>query len=213
MSRKKLQRFAETEKFPNLAQVHQPDIKEKLADFLEDNNSIILELACGKGAYTLALAKKLPHIKFIGIDIQGERLWSGAKQAIEQNLKNVFFLRIQIENLAEYFTKNSINEILITFPDPFPREKQLRKRLTSYRFLEIYKQLIKEDGLIHLKTDDENLFDFSVETIQNFGGTIKTNTKDIYSKINIDPILEIKTYYEHMHLKAGKKINYLKFSL
>lgn len=212
MPRRKLQRFAEAENFPNIAQVHQPGIKDKLAGFLESDGPVVLELACGKGAYTIALAERLPHIKFIGIDIQGERLWAGAKTALEKKLNNVFFLRIQIENLTEYFKQNSINEILITFPDPFPREKQLRKRLTSYRFLEIYKELLKEGGLIHLKTDDESLFDFSVETVKEFGGNIQTNTKDIYAQKNIDPILEIKTVYENMHLKAGKKINYLKFT-
>ena len=138
MSRQKLQRFAELGTFKNVTEFNQADAKNKLKNFLDNNQEIILELACGKGDYSLALAQKYPNKKIIGIDIQGERIWYGASQALDKKLDNLFFLRMQIESLEEFFTKHTVSEIWITFPDPFPRERKIKKMLTSPRFLEIY---------------------------------------------------------------------------
>ena len=213
MPKKKLERFTELDKLKNVAQVNQIDLKEKLNKFLLGEQNIILELACGKGDYSLALAQKFPHQKIIGIDIQGERLWSGATKAQEKKLDNIFWLRLQIENRLEYFTKQSISEIWITFPDPFPRDKQIKKRLTSPRFLEIYKKILAPGALLHLKTDDLNLFDYSVNTINDQGGEIIEQVKNIYAQKSISDLLKIKTDFEKKHLQAGKSIHYLKFKL
>ncbi|MBT4209610.1 MAG: tRNA (guanosine(46)-N7)-methyltransferase TrmB [Candidatus Komeilibacteria bacterium] len=213
MSRQKLQRFAELATFKNVAQFNQADAKNKLKDFLDGNQEIILELACGKGDYSLALAKKYPNKKIIGVDIQGERIWYGAGQALDKKLDNLFFLRMQIESLEEFFTKHSISEIWITFPDPFPRERQIKKRLSSPRFLNIYKNILIANGLIHLKTDDLNLFDYSIITIKNNKGEIIEEIRNIYKQKKLKEILKTKTDFEKKHLKAGRSIHYLKFKL
>jgi len=213
MPKKKLQRFAELDKFKNVAQVNQVDAKEKLNKFLAGDEKIILELACGKGDYSLALAQKFQTQKIIGIDIQGERIWYGAKKSQEKKLNNLFWLRIQIENLEEYFKKNSIAEIWITFPDPFPREKQSKKRLTSPRFLDIYKNVLIPKARLHLKTDDQNLFDYSIQSIFDTKGSILEQINNIYKQKNLPEILKVKTDFERKHLKNGKSINYLKFQL
>ncbi|MBT6691658.1 tRNA (guanosine(46)-N7)-methyltransferase TrmB [Candidatus Parcubacteria bacterium] len=211
MPRKKIQRFKELEKLSNVAQLSQTDAKQKLQNFL-NNSKPTLELACGKGEYTIALAERFPDMKFIGIDVQGERIWYGAKQALDKKLDNVFFLRVQIEDLQKYFTDNSIAEIWITFPDPFPRKKQIKKRLTSPRFLQIYKHLLQAKGLVNLKTDDESLFDYSVEMAEAIGANIITHIKDIYNQRVSLHLLDIQTYYEKIHLEKGATINYLKFN-
>ncbi|MFA6307475.1 MAG: tRNA (guanosine(46)-N7)-methyltransferase TrmB [Patescibacteria group bacterium] len=213
MSRQKLKKFAELDKFANVAQFNRPDIKNKLNDFLLGKHQIILELGCGRGEYSLALAKKEKTAKIVSIDIQGERLWAGARQAQIEKLDNILFLRIQIEDLLEYFFPKSITEIWITFPDPYPRDKQIKKRLTSPRFLDVYKKILINNAVLHLKTDDLNLFDYSIESIINHKGKIIKKIKNIYKAKNIPKILKIKTEFEKKHLKAGKTINYLKFSL
>lgn len=213
MSRKKLQKFAETEKLPNIIQLHQSDHKNKLNNFLSEKKDIILELACGRGEYTIALTKLNPSKKIIGIDIQGERLWFGAKYALENEIDNALFLRIQIEDIAKYFSENSISEIWITFPDPFPKKSQIKKRLTSPKFLKLYKNILKNNGLIHLKTDDKNLYDYSLKTVQDFAGQIKQQIKDIHNQNQLPEILKIETRFEKKHKLAGKKIYYLNFSL
>ncbi|PLX25922.1 tRNA (guanosine(46)-N7)-methyltransferase TrmB [Candidatus Parcubacteria bacterium] len=210
MARKKLQRFAEIDKLPNVAQAGDLDIKEKIKKFVTDA-PLVLELACGRGEYTTSMAKLFPDKQFIGIDIQGERIWYGAKEAKEQRLKNVLFLRIQVENLEEYFGKRSIDEIWITFPDPYPRKKQIKKRLTSPRFLQLYKDLLKKEGSVNLKTDDLNLFVYSKESTNDFGTKIIEEIEDIYKKRPKNKLLYIKTYFEKKHIRAKKTINYLKF--
>jgi len=213
MPRKKLQRFAELRNFNNVAENNQAQAKLKLKKFLAKNKDIILELACGKGEYALALAQKYQRKKIIGIDIQGERLWFGAKFAQENKIQNIFFLREQIENLENYFTKNSISQIWITFPDPRPKKSQSKKRLTSPRFLKIYQNILKNKSTIHLKTDDDNLFAYSQQSVLDFGGKIKKEMKNIYQNPSIDELLKIPTYYEKIQLKKGKIIHYLEFSL
>ena len=212
MPKKKLQRFAELDTLANVAQISQNDIKKKLQGFLTEK-PLILELGCGRGEYTISLAKQYPEKQFIGVDIQGERLWFGAKYALEKKLKNVMFLRLQVENLAEYFENNSITEIWITFPDPFPRKRQIKKRLTSPRFLELYQQTLEKDGSVHLKTDDFNLFTYSQESVKDFGEQILEKIDNNHSDNHKGLHLDTKTYYEKIHLQGGKAIYYLKFSL
>lgn len=211
MPRKKLQRFKELNRFPNVVQVTQRNFKKKLKSFLAHKKKTILELGCGKGEYTLALAKMFPDKKFIGLDIQGERLWFGAKTALAEKLNNVFFLRVQAENLLSYFPKKSIEEIWLTFPDPYPTKRQAKKRLTSPTFLKIYKTLLQPNGLVHLKTDDAQLFASSLKNIQREGIKLVKKIKNLYHRRRVDPILSIKTCYENKHLNNGKKINYLAF--
>jgi len=211
MPRKKLQRFAELDTLPNVVQKDNNDLKKKLAEFIK-NNKLVLELGCGRGEYTIFLAKLHPDQKFIGIDIQGERIWYGAKQAAEEKLDNIMFVRMQIEDLLEYFPKNSISKIWITFPDPYPRDKQIKKRLTSPRFLAMYKEICQDKAEINLKTDDKDFFLYSKASVKSFGGEILEASEDIYRK-KYNGYPDIQTYYEKIHLKKGKKINYLKFKL
>ena len=212
MPRKKLQRFIELKNFSNVAEINQADANIKIKKFLGKDKDVILELACGKGEYSLALAQKYKAKKIIGIDIQGERIWFGAKYAIDNQIGNVFFLREQIENLEKYFKANSISEIWITFPDPQAKKSKIKKRLTSPRFLKIYKNILKKNGKINLKTDDQQFFDYSLQSALDNGAKINKKIEDIYAQAKINRLLKIRTYYESIHLKKGRKINYLKFS-
>ncbi len=212
MPRKKLQKFAESARMKNILQLQNPKVKSELDDFLGKNQTIILELGCGRGEYTLALAEKFPRKKIIGIDIQGERLWHGAKIAGEKRLDNALFLRIQAEDLEKYFAQNTIEEIWLTFPDPYPKKSQSKKRLTSSRFLKIYQKILKPQGIIHLKTDNKNLFDYSQETILANDYQILEQISDLHLQKELSPELAIVTFYEKIHLAQGKQIHYLKFA-
>lgn len=212
MPRKKLQRFVELKNFSNVAEINQADANVKIKKFLGKNTDIILELACGKGEYSLALAQKYKAKKIIGVDIQGERIWFGAKYAKDNQIDNVFFLREQIENLEKYFKPYSISEIWITFPDPQIKKSQIKKRLTSPRFLKIYKNILNNTGKVNLKTDDQKFFDYSVQSVLDNGAKINKKIEDIYATAKIGELLKIQTYYELIHLKKGRKINYLSFS-
>jgi len=213
MTVKKLQRFAELATFPNVFQ-NPAGMKghwNKL--YFKNDHLITLELACGKGEYTLELAKRFPYQNFIGIDIKGARLWRGAKTALEQNLNNVAFLRIPIEKITEYFAQNEIEEIWITFPDPFPRKGKAKKRLTSPRFLNLYRQILRPGGLVHLKTDDMNLFDYTLETLNQERLAVVEVVDSLYNGRIYDEILTIMTTYERKHLQAGRTIRYLRFRI
>ena len=182
-------------------------------EFFKNNNPVVLELACGKGEYTVNLAQMFPEKNFIGIDYKGNRIWRGAKTAIEENITNVGFLRIQIENLVDYFGENEIDEIWITFPDPQPQISREKKRLTSSRFLNLYKQMLKPGGFINLKTDNDGLHAYTAEKIEELGLKLHIKTEDLYHSPYADEVLNIKTYYEKKYLKDNKNINYLKYSL
>lgn len=210
MPRNKLKKFTELETFNNVAQESQKNCKTKLQKFLATPNDIILELACGKGEYTNGLAKMFPKKNFVGVDIQGERLWHGAKNATKSNLNNVFFLRTQIESIEKYIKKDTISEIWITFPDPFPKKSQIKKRLSSPRFLNIYKNISTKNAYLNIKTDDDNFYLYSLESLANFGAKISKNIENIYKTNNIDNILAIQTYYEKKHLANNKKIHYIR---
>lgn len=214
MGKDKLRRFAEIATFHNVKQLDEGKVLKGNWNISQFNNKnpVILELACGKGEYTVNLAKLFPEKNFIGIDYKGNRIWRGAKTAIEENIPNVAFLRIQIENLLDYFEENEISEIWITFPDPQPQDSREKKRLTFPKFLERYKALLVEGGIVHLKTDNDQLHSYTLEKIEELGLNLKVRTEDLYNSEFADEVLSIKTYYEKKYLARDKNINYLKFS-
>lgn len=200
--------------FPNVVQLDAGlPYKGKWAKvFFKNDNPVVLELACGKGEYTVNLAKLFPNKNFMGIDYKGNRIWRGAKDALEQGVANVGFLRIQIETILDYFSGGEIDEIWITFPDPQPQISREKKRLTSPRFLEKYKQLLRPGGIVNLKTDNDGLHAYTAEKIGELGLELHVKTEDLYHSEHANEVLSIKTYYEKKYLKDNKNINYLKFS-
>jgi len=227
--RNKLQKFAEVLQLSNVYENYNPvnpqltlghgktaDLRGQWAKLHFGNDlPIVVELACGRGEYSLALARRFPGKNFIGVDIKGARIWKGATVADREGIANVAFLRTRIEQLSYFFSPGEISEIWITFPDPFPERDKINRRLTSPRFLDMYRALLVPGGLIHLKTDDAGLFHYSRETVAGVpGGHIQVEEEDIYRLEQLPmEALEIKTYYEALHLVAGKTIKYLRFSL
>jgi len=214
MGKDKLRRFAEITAFDNVIELEDGKILKGSwsENQFKNNNPIILELGCGKGEYTVNLAKLFPGINFIGIDYKGNRIWRGAKTALEENINNVAFLRIQIENLLDYFSKNEISEIWITFPDPQPQVSREKKRLTSPRFLTMYKAILQKAGLVHLKTDSDSMYIYTLQKVEEHKLTLHINTDNLYISELADKVLSIKTYYEKKYLADNKNINYVKFS-
>lgn len=213
MTKKKLRRFAEMTTFPNVVQMATDYQGRWARDFFHNDNPITLELACGRGDYTVAMARLFPDRNFIGIDLKGARLWAGAKQSLDLGLKNAAFLRIPIERVADCFGPNEVSEIWITFPDPFIRRGKAKKRLTSTRFLALYQQILRPDGLIHLKTDEPGLFAFTQEVIAEIGAILVEKVDDVYATEPVGPLLSIQTTYEKRHLLDGRTIRYLRFKL
>lgn len=214
MGKDKLRRFAEIATFSNVKQLEEGKVLKGSWNISQfgNKNPIILELACGKGEYTVNLAKLFPEKNFIGIDYKGNRIWRGAKTAIEENIANVAFLRIQIENLLDYFAENEIAEIWITFPDPQPQDSREKKRLTFSRFLDMYKSLLVKNGVVHLKTDNDQLHAYTVEKVAELGLKLRVRTEDLYKSEFANDVLSIKTYYEKKYLAKDKNINYVQFS-
>jgi len=210
----KLRRFAEIATFSNVVQLDagQPYKGKWARDFFKNDHPVVLELACGKGEYTVNLARLFPQKNFIGIDYKGNRIWLGAKIALEDEIGNVGFLRIQIETLLDYFGSGEIDEIWITFPDPQPQLSREKKRLTSPRFLEMYKQVLRPAGFINLKTDNDNFYSYTAKMINEHGLSLHVKTENLYHSEHADEVLSIKTYYEKKYLQNNKNINYLKFS-
>jgi len=224
--RNKLQKFSELLSFPNVYEcfsydtpslIGQNGLEEELKGkwsslHFKNDFPITLELACGRGEYSLALAKNFPNRNFIGVDIKGARIWKGANTAIEEKLNNVAFLRARIEMITQFFDPNEIDEIWITFPDPFLKKGKDNRRLTAVPFLERYRKILQPKGFIHLKTDSPELYEFSMEVLSDTDYvTIHYNDDDIYSKPLPIPELAHRTYYENMHLAVGKKIKYIRF--
>ena len=219
MVKNKLQRFSEIRNFQNVIELGYNDIFNSTIsgawnkDIFLNNNPIVLELACGKGEYTIRLAEKNPNKNYVGIDIKGERIWKGAKEALKMKLDNVRFLRTRIEHLNFIFSEDEISEIWITFPDPFLKKSKSNKRLTSLRFLEIYKKLLVKEGVVHLKTDSQDLYSYTLDVLNH------KKYKVLESFININDIkrsnqdLDIMTYYEKKFILIGKPITYIKFML
>jgi len=214
LAKRKLQRFAEIGTFNNVKQLDEGKVfkGEWAKSFFKNSNPIILELACGKGEYSVNLAKKFPDKNFIGVDYKGNRLWVGAKMAIDEDIENVGFLRIQIQNILDYFAEDEVEEIWITFPDPQAQSPLERKRLTNPTFLAKYKTVLKDDGLMHLKTDNDGFFDYTLEKIAELKLPILQKTTDVYKDFPGDEILSIKTHYERIYLQKDKNINYVKFA-
>lgn len=226
--RNKLEKFAELLTFPNVYECFDPthprliglhgqeaDLRGRWAGrHFQNDRPVVLELACGRGEYTLGLARRYPERNFIGVDIKGARIWKGARIALQEELKNAAFLRTRIEQIAAFFACGEISEIWITFPDPFLRSSKANRRLTSPRFLAEYRKILRPDGLIHLKTDEPNLYEYTLEVLSGTErAAILYHDDDIYGQALPAPELEIKTYYERMHLQAGKTIKYIQFRL
>lgn len=212
MGQKKLLRFSEIETFPNVLQ-YPENMSGKWNEFLKNKNSITLELACGKGEYAISLGRLYLNRNFIGVDLKGNRIWVGAKTAIKENLNNVCFLRTQIDRIAEYFAPEEVSEIWITFPDPQLRSSKHKKRLTHPKFLRLYKLILKEGALIHLKTDSPVLYYFTKKVIELYALSLHTDINDLYQQEVIMDELKIKTHYEGLDIAQSSRIHYLCFSL
>lgn len=219
MGKNKLRKFSEMENFRCVLQYPREKLlaegfpyKGKWNDeYFKNRGSITLELGCGKGEYAVALAKENPEKNFIGVDIKGARMWSGAKEAELNEMENISFLRTEIENINNFFGPEEVEEIWITFPDP--QMQKMRKRLTSTRFLEMYGLFLRNDGVINLKTDSPFLYEYTKRLIELNGLEIVKITDDLYGTGEADPVSSIKTYYESQWLSRGKKIKLITFKL
>ncbi|UJH66204.1 tRNA (guanosine(46)-N7)-methyltransferase TrmB [Allomuricauda sp. SCSIO 65647] len=219
-SKNKLKRFSENETFSNVIQPTRDEVikgfflKGKWASHFKNENPIVLELGCGKGEYTVGLAKQNRDKNHIGVDIKGARLWRGAKTALAENLENVAFLRTQIELIDLMFVKGEISEIWITFPDPQIKYKRTKHRLTNPQFLEKYKHILKPGGLMHLKTDSEYLHGYTLGLLQGMGAKVLYANHDVYrNEGSPKEVLEIQTFYENQYLEKGKPITYIQFRI
>jgi tRNA (guanine-N7-)-methyltransferase len=227
MSRHKLKKFAELLAMPNVYENPDATLPSLIglngepiemkglwnAHHFKNNNPITLELACGRGEYAVGLGRMFPDRNFIGVDVKGARIHQGARAALAEDLQNVAFLRTRIEQIAQFFTKDEISEIWITFPDPFLNDKKMNRRLSAPNFLEKYRQFLQPNGLVHLKTDSPDLYNFTIETLGNTEGVqLCVNDFDIYSKPLIMKELEVKTYYEVKNI-ANSTIKYIRFRI
>jgi len=218
MARKKLKRFEENQSMINIIEESKDiftKIKGNWNTFFENDNPIVLELACGNGEYTLGLAKQFPDKNFIGVDLKGDRIWNGGNYAQQNGLTNVAFLRGQILHLEQFFAENEVSQIWIVFPDPRPRDRDIRRRLTSPRFLKAYHNICKKGALVHLKTDNTHFFDYTLELLAtdehiNTFTNLK-HTKDLYQSDMLEEHFGIKTRYEKIWTERGEKIKYLRF--
>ena len=217
MSRKKLVRFAQNEVNPNVVQAGKPIFDQikgqwNAVQFANDQ-PLVVELACGRGEFTLGLGRQYPNQNFIGVDIKGSRIWKGSSSATAEGIHTVAFLRTQIQQLQDFFAPGEISELWITFPDPFPRDGDEKRRLTSPKFLEMYKQLVKTGGLIHFKTDNTGLYEYTDLVLKDRPDCqIHYNTADFYESELRDAHHGIKTRYEKIFSDKGEKIKYIQFS-
>lgn len=219
--KKKLQRFAENLTFDNFFQYQYEQLQSDgfplkgrwHEAFFKNENPIIVELGCGKGEYAVGLARQYPDKNFIGVDIKGARMWRGLKTAKEEQLTNVAFLRTRIELIEHYFASGEVSEIWITFPDPQPRKSRAHKRLTSPRFINRYRNILKPEGVIHLKTDDMPLYAYTLEVIREGGHRLVFHTLDLYKLTDELDVKKIRTFYEQIWLEQGLTIKYIQFSL
>ena len=219
-SKNKLKRFKENDTFKNVVQPTREEVQEgfvlkgKWEEHFGNSNPIILELGCGKGEYTIGLAKQNPNKNFIGIDIKGARFWRGAKTALEEGLTNVAFLRTQIELVDLLFATDEISEIWITFPDPQIKYKRTKHRMTNEVFLNKYKKILQPKGLMHLKTDSEFMHGYTLGLLHGFCYEIVYANHDVYkNEGSPKEVLEIQTFYENQYLEKGKAITYIQFRI
>ena len=221
-SKNKLKRFRENETFSNVFQPTREGLVNEIfelkgkwnTDFFKNDNPIILELGCGKGEYTIGLAKRYPDKNFIGIDIKGARFWRGAKTALEENISNAAFLRTQIELVEYAFGNDEVDEIWITFPDPQIKYKRTKHRMTNLQFLEGYKKILKPNGLMHLKTDSEFMHGYTLGLLHGANHVVLYANHNVY-KLEGSPeeVTEIQTYYESQYLEQDKAITYIRFKI
>jgi len=220
MAKNKLRRFEDIERFENVIEC--VDFAKKRYEqkgrwrsgVFENNNPIVLELACGKGEYTVGMARGDKSKNYVGVDIKGSRIWVGARQALDEDLTNVRFLRTYVDFIDRYFESNETDEIWIIFPDPYPRKSKSRKRLTSPKFLDLYRDISKPGTTINLKTDSDLLYSYTKDIISEQGLTLFRDIDNVYQKCADDPLLTgIQTFYEKKHLEKGKTIKFLSFSL
>lgn len=217
MGKNKLAKFDDMAEYPHVFQYPYAVLQEKgfplkgrwNQDFFGNDHPIVLELGCGKGEYTVGLGKLFPGKNFIGVDIKGARMWSGARESIEANMKNVAFLRTSIELIAHFFAAGEVAEIWLTFPDP--QMKKVNKRLTSTRFMKLYRNILSDEGLIHLKTDSNFMYTYTSEMVKANEYPLLFQTDDLYHSGLVDEILSIQTYYEQQWLDRGLNIKYIRF--
>ena len=212
MGHKKLIRFEEINSFPNVLQFPS-NMAGSWGRHFNNTNPIVLELACGKGEYAIGLGDQNPQKNFIGVDLKGNRIWVGAKKALSSQLSNVAFLRTRIDQVNEYFQKDEVAEIWITFPDPQLRMSKSRKRLTHPKFLRLYKQFLVPGGFIHLKTDSPLLYEFTKEVITLYDCILHEDLNDVHKMEEVTKELSIKTHYESLDIAGKNRVHYLRFSL
>jgi tRNA (guanine-N7-)-methyltransferase len=210
MGQKKLQRFEAIRSFINVLQ-YPEGMPGKWKDFFKNENPITLELACGKGEYTVGLARLYPERNFIGVDLKGNRIYSGALEGLKNNLHNAAFLRTQIDKIDSYFSRGEVNEIWITFPDPQLRTSRAKKRLTHPRFLRLYQSILKPGGVVHLKTDSPSLFYFTKFIADLYDLDIQDSSENVYSRTKNPAEMNIKTHYEKLDIANSKQVYYLRF--
>lgn len=221
MGKNKLRKFAENETFKNMVQAPRTDLLENglhlkgkwHKEFFKNDRPIVLELGCGKGEYTVGLGKQFPKKNFIGIDIKGARMWRGARTATDNKMTNIGFLRTHIELIHNCFAKGEVSEIWITFPDPQIKYRRRKKRLTAPDMLEMYRSILADDAVIHLKTDSQFLYGYTLGIIEGYGHTVLDSSYDIDRQKASNQLLKIKTNYEGIFRAKGMAITYLKFQL
>lgn len=219
-SKNKLKRFRENDTFSNVIQPKRKEVLDGFSKkgnwhtFFNNNNPIVLELGCGKGEYTIALARKNPKINYIGIDLKGARFWRGAKTALEENLTNVAFIRTQIELIDLLFSESEVDEIWITFPDPQIKYTRTKHRLTNAEFLKKYHHVLKPEGIVNLKTDSEFMHGYTLGLLHGAGHEVLYAHHDIYKNFHSpEEITGTQTFYESQYLEVGKPITYIKFKI
>lgn len=220
MAKRKLQHFAENETFSHLFQPSF-DLLQKgfplrgkwQVDFFKNAGSVIAELGCGKGEFSTGLGARYPEKNFIGMDLKGARLWRGAKKVQENNMRNVAFVRTHIEMITGIFAPGELDEIWITFPDPYPQKAKAKKRLTSPQFLHRFRQVAKSSAIIHLKTDNTAFFDYTLDVIKEQNLSLLFHTFDVDENPGDDDVVSIRTFYEEKFREQGEKIKYLRFKL
>ena len=209
MAKKKLERIAAVKTFPNVTH-DGAELKGRWHTIFKNGRPMTLELGCGKGDYTLAMAKQHRDRNYVGVDLKSARLWVAASRAMQKSLQNVFFIRANALDLEEIFAPDDIAEIWITFPDPYPQKP--RKRMTAARYLDVYKKICRPDARINVKTDDDAFYEFSLATIADYGCTIHQKIASVHADETAEE-LKILTFYEERHIAAGRSIKYIQFSL